>query len=294
MANTIRDNERKACDAVARSLEDLLKAKRSNAYSPEDDKVDKSVEYVFDLSAIKYAMEHTIVEAFDGQIRTDVDFDCFVSPITNALDYNLPGPSSYHLCFAIDPGRGLKNRLTEVQARIIEWVKESAIELYAECLERASRRQRPRDHRVVRKATVQGVKLELSCEVGSWLPGAAEGRLFPVRFAPDNYEALRHARLQKAMSKKLPKLQRWKEMGARTVLILEDRDIALSNHIVILEAAENALRTRSDRPDELWLVDTTIPERWTVWCLIRDGVSFPDEDAVNRYRQYNPRDLVEV
>ena len=60
--------------------------------------------------------------------------------------------------------------------------------------------------------------------------------------------------------------------------MLENGDISLSNHVPILEAAEAALADRSDKPDELWLVDTTIEKEWTAWCLIRDGVSFPDEE----------------
>jgi hypothetical protein len=40
------------------------------------------------------------------------------------------------------------------------------------------------------------------------------------------------------MNKKLPKLELWKKTGARSVLVLENRDLALSNRGVILEAAE--------------------------------------------------------
>lgn len=81
------------------------------------------------------------------------------------------------------------------------------------------------------------------------------------------------------MNKKLPKLERWRDRGARSVLVLENGDMILSNHVVILEAAERALEGRSDQPDEVWLVDTTIETEWTVWCLIRDYASFPDDDA---------------
>ena len=42
------------------------------------------------------------------------------------------------------------------------------------------------------------------------------------------------------------------------MLLLENRDLSLSNHVVILEAAEEALKGRRDAPDEIWLVDTTI------------------------------------
>ena len=85
MARRPIDNERKACDAVARSLEDRAGAARSNARSPEDDKIGPPVEYVFELGSDAYALEHTVVEAFEGQIQTGVDFSAFIAPILGAL-----------------------------------------------------------------------------------------------------------------------------------------------------------------------------------------------------------------
>lgn len=101
------DNERKACDAVARALEDLAGIKRSNAYSPEDREIGPPVEYVFDLGNKKYALEHTIVEAFEGQIRANVEFASFVAPIVAALDRKLPPPGKFDLHFRIHPSEGL-------------------------------------------------------------------------------------------------------------------------------------------------------------------------------------------
>ena len=120
------------------------------------------------------------------------------------------------------------------------------------------------------------------------MPDKGKGRLFIARFAPKEYEKLRRERMTKAINKKLPKLQAWKSTGARSVLVLESSDLALSNHVNILEAVEDALQGRSDGPDEVWLVDTVINTEWTVWCLIRDGVSFPAEATELRYRELNP------
>ena len=72
------------------------------------------------------------------------------------------------------------------------------------------------------------------------------------------------------------------------MLVLENGDMALSNHVVILEAAEYALAGRLDQPDEIWLVDTTIENEWTVICLMRDGVPFPDDETPIRYRDFDP------
>jgi len=295
MANTTGDNERKACDAVTRVIEDLINAKRSNDYSPERNNIKPPIDYVFDLGKEKYAMEHTIVEAFDGQIQTDVHFASFVTPITDALDCNLPTPGTYRLCFQIDPSRGIKaKQLPGLQERVIAWVKRSAGELHAECPDQPQQSEMPRGHRSLRKETIDGVVLELSRETGWWMPEESKGRLFPLRFAPGDYETLRRKRLQITMDRKLTKLQGWKNNGTRSVLVLEDRDIALSNHVVILEAAEHALQGRMPPPDEVWLVDTTMKKQWRVWCLIRDGRSLPDECTSVRFREFNPCDLAVV
>jgi len=39
---------------------------------------------------------------------------------------------------------------------------------------------------------------------------------------------------------------------ARTVLVLENRDMALSNHWVISDCLEMSLSGRTDLPDEVW------------------------------------------
>jgi len=56
------DNERKACDAVARCLAGLRSAQRSDECSPEDDKAGPPVEYVFNLAGRTNALEHTLLE----------------------------------------------------------------------------------------------------------------------------------------------------------------------------------------------------------------------------------------
>jgi hypothetical protein len=289
------DNERKACDAIARALERLSGSARMNAYSPEDDGIGAPVEYVFELIGKRYALEHTIVEAFDRQIHTSVDFGSFIAPIMEALDHHMPPPGKFDLYFSIDPSRGLKPRAVPgVQASIIEWMREKAIELHDECPRQPLRNYKPQGVANFRKETVAGVELSLYRETGWWMPAAALGRLFVGRFAPKDYEVLRGERMKRGMYKKLPKLKAWKDVGARTVLVLENGDLSLSNHVVILEAVEAALAGRSDQPDELWLVDTTIESEWTVWCLLRDGVPFPDDEMPIRYLDFDPAKLEEV
>ena len=89
-----RSRERRACDAVARCIEGVANLKRANAFYPEDNVKGRSaVDYAFDLGNEQYRFEHTVVEAFDGQLRMDEQFGKFVNPIEAALDYRLPNIS---------------------------------------------------------------------------------------------------------------------------------------------------------------------------------------------------------
>jgi hypothetical protein len=289
------NNERKACDAVARALEARVHETRSNPRCPEADGNGAPVDYIFDLAGTTYAFEHTIIEAFEQQIRTGVDFGEFVAPIEMTLDHHMPSPGMYRLSFPIDPCAGLKSRdLERAQATIIAWVQENASELHAELPAKPSKMQRPRGHLNFRKEIVAGIELHLSRDLGWYTPDIADGRLLISRFAPANYEDLRRKRIATAFHRKFPKLSEWKASGAASVLILENGDIALTNHIRVAEVVEELLNGRKDRPDEIWLVDTTIEGEWTVWCLLRNDLLFPDDNAAVRYREFNPVNLQEV
>jgi len=95
-------NERKICDAVARILEGRAGAKRSGARTPEKDGQGAPVEYRFDLGTSNYALEHTLIEAFDRQIHTGVDFNTLALPIIEAISDTLPKPGVYYLTFPLD------------------------------------------------------------------------------------------------------------------------------------------------------------------------------------------------
>jgi hypothetical protein len=285
------DNERKACDAVARVLEESAGAVRRNPRCPEKDGTGPPVEYVFDLAGNTYALEHTIIEAFERQIHTSVDFGKFVAPIEAALDHQMPRPGMYRLVFPIDPCAGLNPRdIPKIQKAIIAWAKAKAAELHGELRYKPGRTEKPRGYLSVRKETLPGLtfELHLSRDTNWAMPDIAEGRLFASRLAPPKYEDLREQRLATAFDRKCPKT------GARSVLILENGDIALTNHIVVAGVVEKLIRGRTDRPDQIWLVDTILKDEWTVWCFWRDGTLFPDEDTPVRYREFNPATLSKV
>jgi hypothetical protein len=281
----------------ARVLEERAGAVRCNPRCPEKDGNGPPVEYVFDLAGSTYALEHTIIEAFERQIHTGVDFGQFVSPIEAALDYHMPRPGMDGLTFPIDPCTGFKPRdIPKIQEAIIAWVRATAAELHAELPCKPSRTEKPRGHHNFRKATLPGLTFELYLSRATYweMPDPADGRLFVSRFEPPNRENLREQRLATAFDRKLPKLAKWKAAGTVSVLVLENGDIALTNHFLVADVVQKLLPGRPDRPDQIWLVDTVIEEWWTVLCLVRDDILFPDGDGPVRYREFNPATLNEV
>jgi hypothetical protein len=78
------------------------------------------------------------------------------------------------------------------------------------------------------------------------IPPKANGRLFLSRFAPKDREEVRGTRMQRALDTKCPKLRQCKGEGARSILILENNDIALTNHIVVGDSVRALLEGRDD------------------------------------------------
>jgi hypothetical protein len=123
------------------------------------------------------------------------------------------------------------------------------------------------------------------------MPEESNGRLFALRFAPLNYEQLRKTRIEIALENKLPKLACWQASGAKSILILENGDMALTNHVAVADALEANLVNRTDKPDEIWFVDTTIKSEWTVLRTLSGVEWFPDDESSIRYRDFKPSDL---
>jgi hypothetical protein len=242
------------------------------------------IDYAFDLGDAKYALEHTVIEAFDGQLRVDDHFTKFIEPIQAALDRQMP-PSGYlQLLFPIDPSSGMKpSEVRRKQNEIIAWVKIAAPDLVQEAT--ALKLGRHKCAEPAKNMPDADVTLSFHEDV----LGEMGSRLLAIRKAPKNYEELRVARIMETVRRKLPKLAKWRP--ARTILVLENRDMAISNHWVISEKLEIALEGRSDVPDEVWLVDAALSVFWIAICLRRDGARFPYDDAPVRHWEFNSSEL---
>ncbi len=77
---------------------------------------------------------------------------------------------------------------------------------------------------------------------------------------------LRESRIRAACVKKFPKLDVWRKAGARSVLVLEDNDIQLTNPQVVYEALAKIEPEFPGRPDEVYLVGSWAAE-WFIHAL---------------------------
>jgi hypothetical protein len=105
------------------------------------------------------------------------------------------------------------------------------------------------------------------------LPGVP-GHLM-ITHLVDQLENSRDLRIERACQAKYPKLAAWKARGARTVLILEENDIQLTNVIDVCGSLLRVERSFQVVPDEVYLVTTSITP-WWVWHLRVDRSSFFD------------------
>lgn len=291
----LRQNERKACDAVARVLEARNGATRTDARCPEADGMGAPVDYEFKLGEQLISVEHTVIEAFEKQIEANVEFARFVAPIETNLQANFPAPGIYYLTFPINPSAKLKSRDTErIQAEICCWVRATTEELHQVSPVRLDRHHSPSGSKNTREANIGGVRVVLMHELHWNQSERHDGRLFVQRLAPDKVEERRAVRLNRALNKKLDQLAKCEATNSRRLLVLENTDIALTNHAVVGETLRSLLSERDEHPDEIFLVDTSIEEQWTVWSIMRDGTFWPDEEIEARYTEFNPSALETV
>ena len=267
MSQTQR-NEGKCCDAVLRVLEHRLNTQRADIHVPDRaDRTEKRVDLCVGLGANRYVLEHTRIDPFEEAVTIGEDFSDFVTPITEHLSRVLPGPALHILLLPQDHrfdcgGRGTSKRIAKARDDVVEWVSDEAPRLYQQALTDglyfrhvSAVREIPNLYPVHLNCTLTGP------------PSETVTGVFGVSRTTDyDLEEQRFERLRRALADKCPKLQRCKERGARTVLILEDYDIANSNSIVVREALNRVAEERTDPPDEIYLVETKV-NTWHIWPM---------------------------
>jgi hypothetical protein len=263
----LKFNEGKACDAIIRRLEQRENRVRAGLRSPEQEGHRFPVEIAVTLGNQLFALEHTGIEPFKGHVRMEAEAEWLFVPITNVLKDALGSEAHYELYMPVNALQGRKGQeLQAIQQAIIEWVKTTAPTV--------PKRPNP-DYKgtAVGPTQVEGVPFALS--LCRYEPPVIPGHHFAIRHTVENIEQLRSDRMKEAVDKKFPKLASWKNNEkAKTVLVLEQNDIQLTNPSIVAETFLPLAQARADRPDETYLVASCLSPWYAFPVLIGEKSYF--------------------
>jgi hypothetical protein len=272
MPNRLRFNEGKACDAVLQHLERRDGAARTAMRFPDREGHAAPVELVCTIGDRLYAIEHTGIEPFDGHMRANAEDERLIQPIVAGVLGRLPPEEEFELQIPAGAMEGLRGRVVaDVQRLLIDWIVGSAPSLWIP--------PRNRKDAQVQPTHIPGVPFAV--KLYRLESRIFRGKLNVVHVVSD-VESRRLERVKLALKKKMPKLAIWKkDAGARTVLVLEENDIQLTNCHVVTDAVLKTEQTHGCAADEIYLVTTSF-EPWQVH-FVRVGdrsyfdLSNPDE-----------------
>ena len=287
--------EGKACDAVVKCIEQRTYETRAMIHRPETERVGPPVDFRLRLGAREYAIEHTQTEAMRGLIRAAEGYKQLIEPIIAEVSGTLPGAAVYALHFPIDTHLGVKRAdLARMRRDLIAWIRAKAQCLYERNRDRLGREHTSPRHLDSVEAKPPGFPYPVRLCIRVARSVSKRGALRPTRLGLDNeeLEACLADRLREALRRKCPKLQRCKEDGARTVLVLESDDIAHTNHLLVGECLAALLSERTDLPDEIYLVETEV-KSWTVRCMKLDAECWP-VDHLAELATFDVDDLLDL
>lgn len=260
--------EGKACDAILRHLERRQCAARANLRWPEIEGHTAPVELVCDIGQQRFAIEHTSIEPFPGLIQLNNQGKLLFDPISEAIAAVVPADEIYELVIPLHAMQGLRGRdLRQAQNALVNWIKETAPTLTKRLY--ADYHKPPAPQQVGHVPfLVQLYRFE----------NLARGfnRLEIKHLLTGDLDALREDRIRKACNDKFGKLMWWKNDGARSVLLLENPDIQLTNAALVAETFLSIARGRPERPDETYLIDTYPTGPWYLLPLLVGNETYFD------------------
>jgi len=214
-SNEKKPNELNARDAFITILRSLTGVEDWESESPDEvNRSTRDVDFLLSPSSHepdrqndKIAVEHTIVESFDGQIRYVSRSYDIVDSINAGCRGRLPHDRYYILNIPpeiVDTLVTKRNR-EQFVSDLSCWVVETApnLLLVEDWIQ----------------TVYEGHKITLSCGVDY---ERLNGNVGPIPQQPENQNALKRERLRRALEDKLPKFTKYKKPGFKTALLLEN------------------------------------------------------------------------
>jgi hypothetical protein len=227
-------------DAVCTFVRQILEARTGEPITVTDrpEAVNRSVPVVEELwesATRRYAVEHTRLESYSGQIENEAKLRQLILPVREFLVGRLPGS---HV---------LSVRVTETQAARIKYedAHKEIIELTMQTAPRLKDGE---------TAVLPSTKLPFTVQLHR-RHGSGSHVAVHCLIEGDG-EDLRLQRIRRALNDKCPKLAAWAGHGRTSVLVLEANDIQLSNAFVAFDGFRHAIAERNDQPDIVVFVET--------------------------------------
>ena len=186
------------------------------------------VEELWESASHRYAVEHTRLESYDGQIENEALLSRLVVPVREMLAGRLPG--TYVLAVRLRETKAARIKYTDAHEEIVRLTLKAAPKL--------------KDHETV---TLSSDRLRFTVQLHRRHGNSSQ--VFVHCFIEGDGEQLRLERMRRALDNKCPKLAVWAADGRRSVLVLEADDIQLSNCWLAYKAFKQAISERKDQPD---------------------------------------------
>lgn len=280
----MEENEQKCIDFVLRRLESQFSQVRTEVRCPEENlntPTDMRIDIVSTIGAEKFAIEHTMIEPYEEHHKQGI--------ATNEAAMNLKADlKDLDLKVGIDvalPSNWSEKFPKKKKRRI--FIKKLA-NLVIE--HKVTLESLPDDEMFVSLGEIDGITIRVvrnSFEIYD----PSDTCPYLLSLAPDNYSLLRSDRIKRSLNDKLPKLCKW-QGGHRTVLILENRDLSLTNwHSVRREIEKIWVNEAAPPINYLYLIYTTT-NKWRLFPFVENGkwTSLKPNGLV-QMEQFNRADL---
>jgi hypothetical protein len=278
-------HEGKACDAALRRIESRLGLVRSDLTFPEKEGHAAAVEMTCTIGGQLFAFEHTAIEPFSGFLKMQAEAIRSIRPLEAMLHGRLPPDESFELQMPVKGIASVRTKdIPDLHSALLEWVVREAPTLP---IAKYGRYALP-----IRSIQPPGVPFKVELH-------RTETVVPPSRFVTvltvGNLEELRQKRLLESCRKKFPKLMEWKTLGARSVLVLEDCDIQLTNPERVFRTLSALDMSPATIPDEVYVVDTCLESHWHVHALRIDTWNYYELSEVGQcWTEVDPTGLVDL
>jgi hypothetical protein len=285
MPNQLRFNEGKACDAVLQHLERRAGATRTALRFPDREGHPAPVELVCAIGDQLYAIEHTGIEPFEGHMRGNAENERLIQPIVDGVVRRLPPEEEFELQIPAGAMEGLRARdVATVHRLLTEWIVKSAPSLWIP----------PRGRKDTRIQPTHITGVPFAVKLYRMESRIFRGKLQVVHVVSD-VENRRLERISIALKKKMPKLSIWKkDAGARTVLVLEENDIQLTNCHVVTDAVLKSEQKLGRAADEIYLITTSFAPWHVHFVRVGDRSYFDLSDPDERSWYAHPSQLLSL